>query len=311
MGPRRSGAQLLLGAGDDAAVFQPGTRPLAVTTDALIEGVHFRTEWLDPEELGRRSIEVNLSDLAAMAAQPRFLLAAVAAPACTSTAWLDSLLDGCAEASSAGGAMLIGGNLARADVISVTVTAIGEIPGRRLDRSGARPGDELVVTGTLGDAAAAIRAWLDGEEPGPEQRDRWARPQARVHAGLALAEAGARAAIDLSDGLLADLGHLCEASGVGAEIERERIPRTRDVARLDARGADFAAGGGEDYELLAACPPEMTSGLTSLAKRANVPLTVIGKCTDRSGEVSLLDAQRQPVPLAVGFDHFARAARQG
>jgi thiamine-monophosphate kinase len=132
-----------------------------------------------------------------------------------------------------------------------------------------------------------------------------------VEAGLVLAEAGAHAAIDLSDGLLADLGHLCEASGVGAEVGRDRLPRTSGVARLDAEGADFAATGGEDYELLAACPSNVTADLASLAARANVALTVIGRCTDRIDEITLLDADRRPMPLPAGFDHFSRPVREG
>ncbi|MDG2303647.1 MAG: thiamine-phosphate kinase [Candidatus Binatia bacterium] len=303
--PAPSGAaRLLLGAGDDAAVFQPGTHPLALTTDALVEGIHFRTDWLDATELGRRAVEVNLSDLAAMAAQPRFLLCAITAPSSTSSEWLDALLDGCADAGEAAGAALIGGNLSRASEITITITALGDIPGRRLDRSGAQAGDDLVVTGTLGDAAAAVAILSDGGRPESEQRNRWARPQARVRAGLALAEAGAHAAIDLSDGLVADLSHVCEASGVGAEIEHAKLPRSAAVSHFDANGANYAATGGEDYELLAACPPATTANLSALAAQAEVPLTVIGRCTERAGEIMLLDSARQALPLTRGFDHF-------
>ncbi len=309
--PSPGGAELLVGPGDDAAVFGPGPHPFAVTTDALVEGVHFRSTWLSPSELGRRAVEVNLSDLAAMAAQPRFLLTAINAPETTSSEWLDALLGGCVDAGEAAGATLIGGNLARAEELSITVTAIGEIPGRRLERTGARPGDDLLVTGTLGDAAAAVASWTDGRQPGDELRSRWVHPRARVRAGLALAEAGAHAAIDLSDGLLADLRHLCEASGVGAEIERERLPRTTTVAALDRDGADFAATGGEDYELLIACPPSVTKDLAPLARRSKVDLTVIGRCTERAGEIALLDANRTSLPLGEGFDHFTRSPNQG
>lgn len=309
--PPHPGAQLLVGAGDDAAVFQPGSDPLAVTTDTLVEGVHFRSEWLSPRALGVRSTEVNLSDLAAMAARPRFLLAAVSAPAGTSSEWLDALLEGCAEASEAAGASLIGGNLARAGELSVTITAIGEIPGRRLDRTGAQPGDDLIVTGSLGDAAAAVAAWRNHQRPADEQRERWIRPRARIRAALVLAEAGAHAAIDLSDGLMGDLAHVCEASRVGAEIERERLPRTPGVAKLDREGNDFAATGGEDYELLVACPRRVTSDLHSLAEKAEVPLTIVGRCTNRPGEVALLGADHAPMARPGGFDHFTRAPHQG
>lgn len=300
------GIEILVDAGDDAAVFRPGPHPLAVTTDSLVEGVHFELEWLSPMELGRRAIAVNLSDLAAMAAQPRYLVAAVNVPETTASEWLDDLLDGCAEAAEAAGAVLIGGNLARASEFSITVTAMGEIPGRRLERSGAHPGDELVVTGSLGDAAAAVSAWLDGETPSDELRARWVAPQARVAAGLVLAQAGAHAAIDLSDGLLADLGHLCRASGVGADIRNHHLPRSEAVARLDEEGHAFAATGGEDYELLLACPATLTAQLDSLAAKAGVPLTVIGTCNEHVGDVTLVDADDTPLAVAGGFDHFAQ-----
>lgn len=296
----------MIGPGDDAAVFSPGSHPIAVTTDALVEGVHFRLDWLDAEELGERAAIVNLSDLAAMGARPLYILAAIAAAPDTPVQLLDGILDGCARASEWAGAALIGGNLASARDLSITVTALGEIPGARLSRTGALPGDDLVVTGALGGAAAAVARWKSGKTPSEALRRSWARPTARIEAGLALAAAGAHAAIDVSDGLLADLGHLCAASGVGAEIERDRLPRCAEVATLDAAGADFAASGGEDYELLAACPPTVSARLDEIAKEAGVVLTRIGRCTDRAGEIVVLGADRRPHRFDIaGFDHFA------
>ena len=303
--PRSGSAKLLVDTGDDAAVFQPGAHPIAITTDALVEEVHFRRDWILPHELGRRSIEVNFSDLAAMGARPFMTLAAIEAPAATPTAWLDAILEGCADASDDAGANLAGGNLTQAETFAITITALGEIPGRILERTGARPGDDLIVTGKLGDAAAAVAAWRQGHSPQPEQRDRWKAPRARIHAGLALAKAGAHAAIDLSDGLMADLGHLCAASDIGAEIQRDALPRTDGIARLDARGADFAATGGEDYELLIACPPEVTANLGQLSDAAQVELTVIGHCTEATGQILLRGSNQEPVEVGRGFDHFA------
>lgn len=298
--------RLVVGPGDDAAVFTPSELPIAATTDALVEGVHFRHEWIDPRALGRRAVAVNLSDLAATAAHPRFVLTSITAPPSTSETLLATVLDGCAEACAEVGALMIGGNLARGEALSITITALGEIPGRRLDRSGAEPGDALVVTGTLGDAAAAVATWLGGGTPNEQLRTRWSQPEARLRAGLALANAGARAAIDLSDGLLADLGHLCAASGVGAVVVRDELPRSPDVARLDEAGHDFAASGGEDYELLVACPPSVTQRLEDVARDAQTPLTVIGRCTDRIGTIEMTDASGRAVPLPAGFDHFTR-----
>ncbi len=293
-----------LGIGDDAAVIRTDASPFAVTTDALIEGTHFRWEWLSPDELGRRAIAVNLSDLAAMGARPRFVLAAIATPSAVDHEVLDAILDGCAGAAREAGAALIGGNLSSAREFSITITAIGDIPGPCLRRSGALPGDDLVVTGTLGDAASAVSDWTRGLEPPATQRLRWVAPRARIAAGLILAESGAHAAIDLSDGLLSDLGHLCASSAVGALVEDERLPRSPEVARADRTGASFAAGGGEDYELLVACPPEVTARLDELAVRAGVPLSVIGRITDRPGEIALVDAAGAPLAKVAGFDHF-------
>lgn len=303
------GGRLLVPPGDDCAVLAPGTRPLVLTTDALVEDVHFRRDWLDATALGRRAIVVNLSDLAAMGAEPVWTLVAIAAPADMPSRRLDEILDACADASADAGAMLVGGNLTTAPVLSITVTAGGELPGRCLTRAGARPDDRLLVTGTLGGAAAAVAAWLGGDTPARPVAERFTAPVARIAAGRALAAAGAHAAIDVSDGLLADLGHLCAASGVGAIVERARLPRLPEVARLDASGHDFAACGGEDYELLVACPDDVVARLDEIARATGTPLTVVGRCTEGTGGVVLHDEHGRPHDVRRhGFDHFARTA---
>ncbi|HEY8517362.1 MAG TPA: thiamine-phosphate kinase [Candidatus Binatia bacterium] len=299
----------LVGPGDDCAVLPRPETPLAVTTDVLVEGVHFRSGWLSPAEIGRRAIAVNLSDLAAMAATPAYTLVAITAPNDLRAAVLDELLEGCAAASEEAGAQLVGGNLSSGPSLAVTVTALGLVEGRCLTRAGARPGDQLVVTGTLGAAAAAVATWLAGGTPEPALRARYAAPEARVAAGRALARAGASAAIDLSDGLLADLGHLCAASGVGAVVQLDALPRLPEVAARAGRGVELAARGGEDYELLLACPESVVQRLDALAMDAGVALTVIGHCTDAAGDIVLRDADgrtRGVDDLAGGFDHFGR-----
>ncbi len=308
-----AGSGLLVGPGDDAAVVETGGRPLAITTDALVERVHFRPGWLAPAELGVRAIAVALSDLAATGATPRWTLVSAIVPPDRPTSELDRILEACAAASEESGAAMIGGNLSRGDALSLTVTAIGEMEGPTLERRGARPGDRLVVTGTLGAAAAAVDVWLDGGEPPPALRERFARPVARLAAGRALAAAGATAAIDVSDGLLADLGHLCRASGVGAEVERARLPRLVQVAIRDASGSDFAATGGEDYELLAALPPGIDDdAITALARACDVELTVIGRCTAPGTGIRLLGEDgRDRATARRGFDHFADGESPG
>ena len=305
--PRASAARgILLGPGDDCAVLDTKPWPLAVTTDALVSGVHFEPGWLSCAELGGRAAAVNLSDLAAMGARPAFMLIAVTAPPATPAADLEQLLDGFTARSEAEGAAVVGGNLSRARSLSVTVTALGWIDGPCLTRSGARPGDRLAVTGTLGGAAAAVASWLGGSEPAPELRERFVDPRPRVAAGRALARAGAHAAIDVSDGLLQDLGHLCSASGVGAVVERERLPRLAPVAALDAQGSDLAATGGEDYELLVALPPSSGAEIEQLAGDAGVPLTLIGECVAPSAGVKLIaaDGSVYHTRAGGGFDHF-------
>ncbi|MBY0278313.1 thiamine-phosphate kinase [Candidatus Binatia bacterium] len=303
---RPHSARLLVPPGDDCAVLAAGARPLVLTTDALVEGVHFRRGWLDARQLGCRAIAVNLSDLAAMGAEPVWTLVAIAAPADLPAQVLDEILDGCQDSSAAAGAMLVGGNLTTAPVLSITVTAGGELSGPCLTRAGARAGDHLVVTGTLGGAAAAVAAWLAEATPRSELAERFVAPVARIAAGKALAAAGAHAAIDVSDGLLADLGHLCAASGVGAIVERARLPRLPAVARLDATEHDFAACGGEDYELVVACPDDLVARLDELTRTTDTPLTVIGRCTDAAGVVLHDESGRPHAVRQRGFDHFAR-----
>lgn len=302
---RGDGPTILVEPGDDCAVLAASPHPQAMTTDTLVEGVHFRPAWLSARELGRRATTVNLSDLAAMAATPTAVLMSVTVPPSTPVATLDDILDGCADACEEAGAALVGGNLARGNPLSLTLTAIGDVRGPRLERAGARAGDLLVVTGTLGDAAAAVAAWLAGDEPTAALRLRWVAPTARVAAARTLAAAGASAAIDLSDGLRADLGHLCRASGVGAIVERARLPRSADVAVLDDAGSDFALSGGEDYELLLACPPELEPRLPALSHACGIALTVVGRCTE-AADLLLQQADGRLGPLgAIGYDHFS------
>jgi thiamine-monophosphate kinase len=290
-------------AGDDCAVLPRPGFPIAVTTDALVEDVHFRRAWLAPDEIGRRAIAVTLSDLAAMGASAAYTVVAVTAPGTLPARDLDEMLDGCADASERAGATLVGGNLSAGPVLTVTVTALGMVEGRCLTRAGALPGDRLVVTGTLGGAAAAVAAWTAGEEPAAALRARFASPTPRLAAGRALAAAGAHAAIDVSDGLLADLEHLCRASGVAAVIDRAALPRLAELAER-ADGEELAATGGEDYELLVACPDAIVARLDELALAAGVPLTVIGRCTEASDGVVLRDARGGELRGHGGYDHF-------
>ena len=293
-----------MGPGDDAAVVRPASRPLLLTVDALCEGTHFRSTWLTPAALGRRAFLVNASDLAAMGGRPTFALLAVEAPGSYPVARLDALVGGFAAAARRSGARLVGGNLTAGRRLALTVTLLGEAPGRVVTRAGGRAGDALYVTGRLGASALAVRRLAGGR--------RGALPAlpSRLDAGPLLARV-ASAMIDVSDGLVQDLGHLCRASGVAADLELACVPVAPACRRALGAGAEkFAATGGEDYELLFAVPARRVAALARLAPRLGCRLTRIGRLRRGRPGVRVLDADGRPVRLArAGFDHFQAGRR--
>jgi thiamine-monophosphate kinase len=293
--------------GDDCAFVTVGGATLAVSIDLSVEGVHFRRDWLSPQEIGYRAAAAALSDLAAVAAEPTALLLALGAEEKEPEATLHALADGVGEAVRHAGAVIIGGDLTRAPQLVVDCCVIGKCitPVRR---SGARPGDVLVVTGSLGGPLAALTAWQAGREPSSDARHRFARPEPRHQAAAYLARLGARAMIDLSDGLGGDLQHLLAASGVGARVEADRIPvhpaAAREAQLAGEPAWEFAARSGEEYELLAALPAGTTD---AVLRAAPVPLAVIGAVEAEPGARAFL--RGVPVALPHGFDHFAAEGR--
>jgi thiamine-monophosphate kinase len=321
----RRSASLVIGIGDDAAVVAPGRNVLTVlTTDAQVEGVHFERGLSTPADVGRRALAVNLSDLAAMGATPRWALLSLAMPGEMPVADVEALVGGLAAIGREVGCEVVGGNLTRSPgPLIVDVTAVGEVhPRRVLTRNGGRPGDELWVSGTIGAAAAGLemlrgRHGAGGErgEPGEDAGSggecvaRYLRPEARVRLGLAIAQArAARAAMDLSDGL-ADAAHqLADASGCGVEIDADALP-IDPAARAwwEAAGADpvlRALTSGDDYELLVAVPRSWSGRLRHVRSRvAEPPLTRVGVLTkDRATRVLVHQGQRTSLPK--GFEHF-------
>ncbi len=299
--PRLQDRRVLLGPGDDAAVVRPGGHPLVLTIDTLVEGVHFRRDWFRPGALGRRATAVNVSDVAAMGAVPRWILVALEAPATLPVSDADALVAGIVAEGAVHGALLVGGNVTAGRRIAVTIALVGEATGRIATRAGARPGDGLWVTGVLGRTGAAVRARRAGRRvPLP------ALPR-RVVAGRLLARV-AHAMIDVSDGLVQDTGHLCRASGVAAEIAVARLPVAAACrAMLGSRAGAFAATAGEDYELVIAVPPSRERLLARLAPRLGCRLTRIGRIVRGRPAVRLLDAKGVAIPLGRGgFDHFRR-----
>ncbi len=298
---RPADRRILVGPGDDAAAVRPGRRPLLVTTDALVENVHFRAGWAAPAALGRRAWAVTASDLAAMGGVPRFAVLALEAPPAMRTADLDALVGGFAAAARREGARLVGGNLVAGPHLAITAAVIGEAAGPLVTRAGARPGDRLYVTGALGAAALAVRRLAAGSAA------RLPDPPRRVRAGRLLARV-ASAMIDVSDGLVQDVGQLCRASRVGAEIDLGRLPVAGACRRaLGGRAAAFAAQAGEDYELVVAVPPARESALRRVAPRLGCRITLVGRLLAGRPVVRVRAPDGRAVRVARGgFDHFRR-----
>lgn len=304
---RRAAARedVVLGIGDDAALLRvPPGRELAVAMDTLNAGVHF-PDGTAAADVGWKALAVNLSDLAAMGAEPAWCTLSLSLPQ-ADAAWLDGFLDGFLELAAAHRVALVGGDTTRGP-LSVCVTVHGLIePGSALRRDGARVGDAVWVSGTLGDAAGALRQWQQqGVGVDPALRDRLDRPTPRVALGRAL-RGIAHAAIDVSDGLLADLGHVCAASGLAAEIELDALPCSAALAAAfdrDTRRA-LQAAGGDDYELCFTAPAEASAAIGALARALALPLARIGRTVEGAG-VRALTADGTPwQPARAGYEHF-------
>jgi thiamine-monophosphate kinase len=294
-----------VGIGDDAAILAlPPGRQLVVAMDTLNVGVHF-PEDTAAADLGWKSLAVNLSDLAAMAATPTWCTLSLSLPQ-PDEAWLDGFLDGFLELAARHGVALVGGDTTRGP-LSICVTAHGLIdPRGALLRRAARVGDDVWVTGTLGDAAAALRQWQSQQPTDPVLRARLDRPTPRVDAGLALAGI-AHACIDVSDGLLADLGHLCRASRVGAQIDVDGLPASDAlIAAFDPpTRRELQAAGGDDYELCFTAPKTVRLAVEDTMRACDVMATRIGSITADAGNTSLRDAAGvEWSPSHSGYVHF-------
>lgn len=300
----------VLGVGDDAAIVRARRgRELVITTDMLVAGRHFRND-ADPGKLGHKALAVNLSDMAAMGATPRWATLAISLPRADAR-WLAAFSSGFMRLARRHGVDLIGGDTTRGP-LNICVQVVGEVPaGRALRRDGARPGDDVWVSGTLGDAALALAA-ARLKLPPRDQRALQLRldaPQPRVELGIAL-RGVARSAIDVSDGLVADLGHICERSRLAAVVGLERLPCSAIMKRHRDRPTARAAllAGGDDYELVFTAARARREAIARIGRRLRQKLTRIGRIGQRRDvpPVTVLDASGRPIRAGRGgYEHFS------
>ncbi|MDE2343938.1 MAG: thiamine-phosphate kinase [Betaproteobacteria bacterium] len=299
-----------LSVGDDCALMSPSPgQELAVSTDVLVAEHHFFGN-TDPYRLGRKAAAVNLSDAAAMGARPRWATLGITLSPAQDEPWVEAFARGFHEELRSHGTDWVGGDTTAGPVAMIAVTILAEVPpGQALLRSGARPGDDIWVSGTPGDAALGLKVLKEGLVMSGEDRrhclDRLEIPTPRVMLGLGL-RGLAHAAIDVSDGLLADLGHILDASGTGACLEFARVPLSK--AMVHQQGLSdwplLVLAGGDDYELCFTAAPESAPAIQRAAASADVPVARIGKVTD-SGDRILYDSDGRPMDMAwQGFDHF-------
>ena len=304
--------RLIVGIGDDAAAWQGAPSTQLVTCDSLIQDVHFSLDMTPWNELGWKALAVNLSDIAAMGGVPEYALISLALPGHTEVEDVTALYKGMIELAQQFEVAIIGGDTCRAPLVSITITVLGSAVSAGkpvLTRSAARPGDKIAVTGYLGAAAAGLEMLTNKLQFAPEAaaslRNTFLHPLPRVAEGWLLVEQGVKTAIDISDGLVSDLRHICKASRVGARVEVDRLPvHPAASANFGDRALELALSGGEDYELLFTTSIEAVDKVKELA---SCPVTVIGEITaDKPGEVSLVDRSGEPFHLRkTGWQHFA------
>lgn len=294
---------LIVGIGDDAAVWRSGERAIIATTDTMVEGVHYLPDVTPWRDLGWKALAVNVSDVAAMGGKPMFALVTLALPAETDVKGIEELYGGLRQCAEAYGVTVAGGDVVRAPQVSITVALMGEAAmdsGKPLllRRDAAHEGDAIAVTGTLGASAAGLRRLKEGVAPDDPLVRAHLRPQARVEAGQAAIEAGLTCGIDVSDGLMQDVGHVCEMSDVSAVIRADDVPVSDELRAAYADEAlRLACTGGEDYELVLVGPRERMEGLD---------VTVIGEIVPRTDPLgALVDASGEVIHFGdAGWDHL-------
>jgi thiamine-monophosphate kinase len=303
--------QLVIGIGDDAAAWRGDDSIQLATVDALVQDVHFTLDTTSWVELGWKALAVNLSDIAAMGGLPRYALVSLALPGQTEVEQVTELYRGMISLAQQFEVAIIGGNMSSAPLVVINITVLGTTGSHDaplLTRSAAKPGEKVAVTGYPGKAAAGLEMLSNGLPIKPEQAESlktaFLTPFPRVKEGRLMEKYGVKAAIDISDGLFADLRHICHMSKVGARIELDRLPVHPAVkAAFPGKAVEFALSGGEDYELLFTSSESIINKLRAEIK---IPITIIGEVTaENAGEIELVDAKGNPiVTQAMGWDHF-------
>jgi len=308
-----SNPSLLQGIGDDVAVIEMGMKSLLVTTDILIEGIHFNRSWIDPYQLGRKALAVNLSDIASMGGTPKYFLISIGLPKNLPLPFVSSFYRGLKMEAKQFRVELIGGDTSLSQKIVINICLLGEEKKQNLlFRKGARVGDDLFVSGTLGDAALGLKILQErGKIKGTEGLiNKHLSPCPRVELGQTIAKHHwATAMIDVSDGLLIDTSHLLEESGVGARVWEDRIPLSRLyrkwVHSFSKDPFQFALSGGEDYELLFTAPGKMGKRISSLSHSLKIPITRIGKILPQKEGLRMIGKDgKKYSPSCLGFEHF-------
>jgi thiamine-monophosphate kinase len=305
------GEGVIRGIGDDVALIRsaPG-KVILLTTDLLLEDIHFTLAHTGPLALGKKALGVNLSDIAACGGAPTAFLVSLALPAETEVDFITALYEGMREQAKGFSCSLVGGDTSRGEKVMISITLIGEAEeGKVVFRHGAKEGDLVFVTGQLGDSALGLEQLRRGEKEG-SLIERLLDPAPRVKEGREIARQGlATAMIDISDGLIADLGHMLEASKVGAQIYISQLPLSEEYRKqIGTYQSDrylFALTGGEDYELLFTASPEKEGGVGKLAQAMGIPMTLIGEITEASAGLKVMDGDGKEYRIEQkGYDHF-------
>ncbi len=304
---------LIIGIGDDCAVWRGDTANQLAKIDCQVEGVHFNLDIISWEDLGWKSLAINLSDIAAMGGFPRYALVSLGLPLNTEVENVISLFKGMLKLARISGTAIVGGNMSGSSTIFIDVSVLGRTgnpEGKYLSRSSAQPGDRIAVTGWLGTATAGLEMLTRKLKFDTSITDclkqAFTQPQPRLEEGRLLVANGVIAGIDISDGLLSDLRHICQSSALGAVVEVEKLPIRNEVkSAFSERSYEMALSGGEDYQLLFTASPEIVE---RVRRSSSYPITIIGEVVaENPGQVILIDEEGKRVqPKVMGWDHFKR-----